>query len=137
MFAEIELKNTEETAESVEMTANAATVIRYKMVFGKDLQKDLTPVLQGLNSRNADEDSEKLGALGDIDTEIISKLAYIMHKQALNEINRANIEDYISWLEKFSSTAFLEGAGDILSLYFGQKVGTSNPKKSTAPQIES
>lgn len=137
MFTEIELTTVDEEKKSVAMTANAATVIRYKLVFGRDLQKDITPVILSLNGKDTANDEEKLGTLGDIDTEVMSKIAYIMHKQAVKEVNKANVENYVAWLEEFSPMAFIESAADIISLYFGQKVGTSNPKKDTAPQIES
>ena len=138
MKIEIEITTVDEEKMPVLMTANAATVIRYRNVFNEELPKSINGVIKALyGDRNAEGEDEMLDVLNDVDTDTISKLGYIMHKQATNEIKDANKEDYINWLCQFSSIAFIESSVEIISLYFGQKVGTSNPKKEDAPQIES
>lgn len=137
MYSKIELTTEAGETKAVEMMANAATVIRYKAIFHEDLQKSITKVLSNLYGSNAKTDEEGLEVYGDIDTEVISKLAYVMNKQAEDGIKKASLEDYINWLEGFEPMAFISSAGSIIALYFGQKVGTSNPKKADAQQIES
>lgn len=143
MYAVIEMSGADDNKVSVELLANAATVVRYKMIFHEDLQKVITPIIAGLADGAQDKsidsytDDEKLSVFGDFDSEAISKLAYVMNKQALGDTKSANVLEYMDWLEGFSPIAFTESAADIIMLYFGQKVGTSNPKKSDAPQKES
>lgn len=132
MYTTIALTAENEEKIDVEMAANAATVIRYKAVFHEDLQKDITPVLESLY-----KDAEaNINAYGDINTEVLSKMAYIMHMQATDGIKKANYDSYMDWISGFGPMAFIEGAAEIIALYFGQKVSTSNPKKEGAPQIE-
>lgn len=137
MFMNIEISTENGETTQVPMNANAATVIRYKTIFNEDLTKNIVNVMHSLTTKSMDNDDEKIEAIGELDTDTISKLGYVMNMQALNKTKEANREDYIDWLGKFSPIAFIECAGDIISLYFGQKIGTSNPKKEDAPQIES
>jgi len=96
----------------VPMLANAATPIRYKMIFGKDLLRSAV-----------DED-------GEIDAEIVSKLAYLMSKQSAKvDLRTLNTEEYIAWLEEFDSMAFVDHAKEIFAVYIGSKGGSSKAKK--------
>ena len=70
--------------KALTLAANAATPIRFKMTFNGDLLKDLTP--------------EEVNYTELPDT--VSKLAYIMNKQALGETSDLSVENYIDWMEK-------------------------------------
>lgn len=112
MYKEIKLNTPTGEVRTVPMLANAATPIRYKMIFGKDLLK---------SAINSD---------GDIDTEIISKLAYLMSKQSAKvDLRMLNEDEYITWLEDFDSMAFVNNARDIFDVYLSSKGNTSKAKK--------
>ena len=42
-------------------------------------------------------------------------------------MNKLNEEDFISWLEGFSSMAFVDSAEDIINAYMDSTVGTATP----------
>lgn len=112
MYKEITLKTPNGEERTVPMLANAATPIRYKMMFGKDLMN--ATIFSG----------------GDLDLEIISRLAYILSKQAAKvDMSRLSDDDYIDWLEDFDSMAFVDSAQDIFSVYIGSRNNTSKAKK--------
>ena len=86
----------------VEFAANAATPFRYKQVF----KSDLFAVLG--NEKRAEEEG----------AEVVTRLAYIMNKQAQKaDMNKLNEEDFITWLEGFSSMAFINVADQIINAY--------------------
>lgn len=76
----------------------------------------------------------KSGKLG-----MVSELAYVMNRQAqakeecnMTYASRMGIDDYIAWLDGYDSMSFLTGAIDFISLYIGNKQGSSTPKKEDA-----
>ena len=95
-----------------ELVANGATPVLYKRVFRRDF----------LNSANKADDMD-----------IYVELAFIMVKQAekpLSElINGLKYEDYLEWIENFGAMDIVEKVTDIFTLYQGQAVQTSVPKK--------
>lgn len=93
------------------MTANAATSYRYKQIFHKDLLKEFTGI----------QDSMSI--------ELVEEMAYVMHKQGTGEADKANMNDYIAWLEGFEPLSFADAAAEIINIYAQQKVGTSTAKK--------
>jgi len=112
------------------MTANAATEIRYQMIFNSDiltvffkLYKDMG---ETLNFTNADMDliNEAVG--------IASRLAFVMAKAAEKaDMTRLSIDDYIEWLEQFETMDLLGSSGKIFKFWLGQratKVTSKNPK---------
>jgi len=112
MYKEITLKTPNGEERTVPMLANAATPIRYKMIFGKDL----------LNAA--------LFSSGDLDLEVVSRLAFLLSKQAAKaDMSRVSEDDYIEWLEDFDSMAFVDGAQDIFAVYIGSRNNTSKAKK--------
>lgn len=138
MYTEIELEKSDETTEVVAFEANAATQIRYKMIFNEELLKGISEYLSNMSEVNSDEVTETavMEVLGSSSFGVISKLAYVMNKQAKKEIQKANVDDYIEWLTEFSSLAFITVANDIIGVYLHNRNGSSTPKKDTAPQIE-
>lgn len=98
--------------KEMEFAANAATPFRFKQVFHKDL----------------------LGILGNEDKaqtegiEVVTELAYIMHKQAEKaDMNKLTYDEFIAWLEDFGPMAFVEPAEEIVGVYMGSMLSTSNP----------
>ena len=78
----------------VAVESNAATAIRYKQIFKRELLKDLAKL------ENV-EDVDKLDAI-----EYTSKLAYVMNMQNRKEIKEASEEGYIAWMEEFEEADF-------------------------------
>lgn len=106
---------------TLELCANAATPLRYKMIFGEDL-------LTTLQKR---KDEETLTEIG----ETVSKLAYIMSKQNEGTASDATFEDYLNWLETVDDPmAFTTGASDILQFYMQNVKTTSTPKNARGPR---
>ena len=96
------------------LSANAATPFRYKQVF----KSDLFAVLG--NEKRAEEEG----------AEVVTKLAYIMHRQAEKaDMGKLNEDDFITWLEGFSAMAFVNSAEEIVNAYMDSTVGTATPKE--------
>ena len=94
------------------LSANAATPFRYKQVF----KSDLFAVLG--NEKRAEEEG----------AEVVTKLAYIMHRQAEKaDMGKLNEDDFIAWLEGFSAMAFVNSAEEIVNAYMDSTVGTATP----------
>lgn len=112
MYKELQLETPTGEIRTVPMLANAATPIRYKMIFGKDLL------------------SSAITADGDLDTEIVSKLAFLMSKQSAKvDLRALNEDEYIAWLEDFDSMAFVNNAREIFNVYMSSKGNSSKQKK--------
>lgn len=110
MYKEITLKDPYGNKKKVPMLANAATPIRFKMLFHADILKGI------------------IGSDGEIDFNIVSKLAYLMNGQALGKVQTLNDDDYISWLEQFDSAAFMDNMMDIFGVYRESEENSSKPK---------
>lgn len=104
----------------VPMCANAATPIRYRQVF----KKNLLPYFMGQAS---DEDA----------AEMIGELAYIMTRAAEKaDMSRLNFDDYVVWLEGFGPLDFSrsETAAAIIDLYQGNTNTLTEVKKNQDEQ---
>lgn len=102
----------------VEFLGTAATNIYYKRIFGED------PIEL--------QERENLSASGRID--LYSRLAYIMHEQAMHAGDRAglmkiNEDTYLDWLDTFSFGDLQDALSGIAEVYMGQQIPTSNAKK--------
>ena len=112
MYGELKVKDPKGEDRTVPMLANAATPIRFKMLFHVDLQSGI------------------IGAEGGFDIDVVSKLAFVMAKQAAKvDMSKLNEQQYVDWLEDFDSMAFVTAAQDIISIYTGSKDGNSKAKK--------
>lgn len=112
MFKEVALNDPHGNKIIVPMLANAATPIRFKMIFGSD-------ILSGIITTN-----------GDLDMDIVSKLGYLMAQQAANsDMNALNMSSYVDWLEGFDSMAFIDNAQDIFDVFVNSKKNSSKAKK--------
>ena len=115
------LKTVQIGEKEVNLLANAATPIRYKMVFGED-------VMVAFNQIN-----EKMRDTGEI-LDITSQLAYIMNRQAecsKDELKALTKDTYIDWLEDFDSMAFVNASEVIINTYLGT-TGTTSKSKNVA-----
>ena len=104
--------------KEINLLANAATPIRYKMVFGEDIMVTFNQI------NNNKRDSGEI-------LDITSQLAYIMNCQAecdKNELKNISRETYIEWLEDFDSMAFVNASEAIINVYLGQTETTSKSK---------
>ena len=102
--------------KEVPMLANAATPIRYRQVFGKNLLKYF------MEGTAYDEIAAAIG-----------ELAYIMARAGENaDMNKLNIDDYIEWLEDFEAAAWIDPdvVNEIMGLYYGNMDGLSRAKKN-------
>ena len=107
--------------KSIPMKATAATALRYRHVFGKDLMTEL-------------QKSDGNAAIG-LDT--IQQLAFIMACAADPEkdMNKLNEDIFIDWLDNFESFALLEATEDIVDLYVGNTKSLSEVKKNAGDAV--
>ncbi len=100
--------------KKVDMLCNAASPVIYRRIYHKDF----------LLQMNAD---------GDIDTNALAELGYIMHlqtKMTFKEIiDTITDEDFYAWLENFEAMDVMMAAGDIFALFKGQEKTLVAPKK--------
>lgn len=112
--------------KDINLLANAATPIRYKMVFGED-------IMVAFNQINGNKRDE-----GEI-LDISSQLAFIMHKQATcnrEELKGLTKEVYVDWLEEFGPMDFVNASKDIFDTYLGTTGTTSKSKNVASRQKE-
>lgn len=112
MYKEIKIGD-----KTIPMLANAATPIRYKMIFHKD-------ILKALKSINND----------DLDTASIGELAFMMSMQSEAQsgkvkLSELNFDKYLEWLEQFNPLDIEMSAEDIVNLYSADAETSSEPKK--------
>lgn len=103
---------------TVPMLANAATPLRYKQLFGKDLITEF---------QGAQDDQAKV-------VESIPELAFIMAmaaeaKEGKQEFCLINQTTYMEWLEQFDPMDLPMASEQIVNLYLGNTVTSSEPKK--------
>lgn len=106
--------NTDEGPKEMSFRACGTTKIRYRQVFGRDLDKDLN---------NLDPDSP------DFDGETYDRLAYIMNASAEEkDMTKLNHDTYIEWLEHLEGFATTSASRQIISIYKGNRITTSIAK---------
>lgn len=106
--------------KDVPMKTNAATPIRYRQVFNKNL----LPYFMG---KASDEDA----------AEMIGELAYIMAMSASDaDMTKLSLEGYVEWLEGFDSMDFVNTntVTEIINLYQGNEESHAELKKNTDQQ---
>ena len=103
--------------KEVEMLANAASPILYKRVFRQDWFKVLS------ESQNDESGIEGIS--------YFEQMGFIMAMQASKPGQLANLtfDDYLDWLAQFETEDLMAALGDVASLYRGQEVTNSQPKK--------
>lgn len=107
--------------ESIPMKATAATALRYRHVFGKDLMTEL----------------QKSDGNASIGVDTIQQLAFIMACSADpdRDMNKLNEEIYIDWLDKFESFDLVEATEAIVDLYIGNTKSLSEAKKNAGDAV--
>ena len=87
--------------QTLKFCGNAATAIRYKGVFHRDLLMSF----KDMNENN-------------FDTDIIKELAFIMVQQAQGtDFKQVGYDDYVAWLEQFEESDILPIAANIINLW--------------------
>lgn len=106
--------------KSVRMHANAATPLRYKMIFGKDIIVEINRMNKGL----IDE--------GEL-IELTGQIAFVMNMQAektRDQLAKITKNEYLDWLEEFDGAmVFANSAEAIMNVYLGNEKGDSSSKK--------
>ena len=104
--------------KDVEMLANAASPILFKMVFHQDWFKTMSGFQ---NDESGIEGIESLEQMG-----------FIMAMQATkknSELTNMTADDYLNWLMQFESEALMIAVADIAAIYRGQETTSSQSKK--------
>lgn len=113
MYREIEIGE-----KKIPMLANGATPVRYKLIFGKDLITEF----QGAEQNAA----AAMDALPEL-AFIMAKAAEAQDKKV--DMNKLNREMYLEWLEQFGPMDLPLASEQILAIYTGNQIMTSEPKK--------
>ena len=101
----------------VMMRSSAATAIRYRNTFHEDIMQTLMNM-----------DPEKMDAAV---IEKIQKLGYVMARSAERaDMTRLTEDDYMAWLDQFETIDIAQASKDILMLYLGNKLSSSELKKT-------
>ncbi len=100
--------------KSVPMMSNAATPIRYKQVFKKNLNSFF------LGKMSEEESADLPG-----------ELAYIMSKSAEGaDMNKLSFDGYVEWLTGFEALDFAVAVTDIINVYQNNLGSSSEVKKN-------
>lgn len=109
--------------KTVPMMVNAATPIRFRNLFGKDL---LTLIYEG---------SREGGVDLTVASEVAPELAFIMAKAAeKSDMNALSVEMYLKWLEDFGPLDFVNATDEIFNFYYGDQATTADSKKKEQEQ---
>lgn len=128
MFKTITLQNYKGEDMDVEFLANAATPLRYKTIFRKDL------LTQFANAKTED------GNAINLDVDFISELAFIMAMQAKAlsdstvKLDALSFGMYLEWLEQLDSFTIESNGTEIVSVYAGNTFTSSEAKKNKDQQ---
>lgn len=120
MFKALNLTLADGSTKEFGFLAIGTTSYRYRQLFGTDLMKDITKIV----NRTMDFFGD------DADFSVTDKLAFIMNCQAeKKDMNTINFDMFLEWLEQFDSATLFDHFNDFISIYLGNKGSTSNPKK--------
>lgn len=102
--------------KEVEMVANAATPVFYKLIFHEDYFVENE--LFGASKTNG----ESVG--------IYSKIAFVCAHQAKKgcDVGNLTMKDFVKWLEQFEVTEMAGAVDDIFTFYTAQTEKTAVPK---------
>ena len=103
----------------VSLLANAATPIRFRNIFGKDL---LTLISEGTKPEGVDMK---------VASEVAPELAFIMAKSAEKaDMTKLNSDKMLEWLEHFEPMDIINATEAIFSVYFGDTETEVEAKKN-------
>lgn len=106
---------------TVPMSANGATPIRYRMVFGKDLINEF----RGIDGNYS------------VAIDTVTELAFIMAKAGEKaDMDKLNQNAYIAWLEQFEPFDITNAADEIIDLYMGNIQTSSEVKKKAGDAVK-
>lgn len=105
--------------KDVTLEANAATPIRYRDIFGKDL---LTQIAEGTTDNGVDMTVASM---------VAPELAFIMAKSAAKaDMGSLNKDKMLKWLEQFETMDVVNATEDIFAVYFGDAQTGVESKKN-------
>lgn len=97
----------------VKLCGNAATAVRYKQIFHKDL-------LMSFRAMSTE----------DFDADIIKELAFVMQMQADGkDFKGITFDDYCEWLTQFEESEILTNAADIINTWMTNTQTMTKAKK--------
>jgi len=118
MYQELTL-HTQEGEKNFSFLATGTTAYRFRQVFHQDLM-----VL--LNRMETIED-------GKADTSVGDKLAFIMNAQAeKKDLSTLSFDSFLDWADQFEGAELFLHMQDFVTLYLGNRVTSSVPKKEAA-----
>lgn len=110
--------------QTIEVASNAFTPLLYRQIFKKDFLKEITS-MRGLIGKKKEELSDEDLGLATERSDIFSKLAFCMAKQAelveAAELVNLTLIDYYNWLMNFDANAFTtaQTLGSIINAWKG------------------
>lgn len=111
--------------KDVTLAANAATPIRFRNIFGKDL---LTIISEGTSSE---------GVNMNVASEVAPQLAFLMAKTAEKaDMTKLNEDKLLEWLEQFEPMDVINATEQIFSVYFGDSETEVEAKKNDKDQLK-
>lgn len=111
--------------KDVALQANAATPIRFRNIFGKDL---LTIVSEGTSPE---------GVNMKVASEVAPELAFLMAKTAEKaDMTKLNEDKLLQWLEQFGPMDVINATEQIFSVYFGDTETEVEAKKNDNDQLK-
>lgn len=140
MYKKILLTMEDGKKQSVPFKATGTTQIRYRMIFHRELIKDLSNVsraLGDLSAAGATANEIGMEMAGSDDFDVIGKLAYVMNLQATgSDLGQATEEGYLEWLDQFDPMEILSHSNEILSTYISSRRTASKAKKKNDQPTE-
>lgn len=98
---------------NVPMKATAATALRYRQAFHRDLFSEL-------NSKDVTDDTY---------VEICQRLAYVMAQSAQGNALNISEEGFLDWLEQYETLDLVNILPEVVGIYSASKASTSKAKK--------
>ena len=111
--------------KDVTLAANAATPIRFRNIFGKDL---LTIISEGTSSESVNMN---------VASEVAPQLAFLMAKTAEKaDMTKLNEDKLLEWLEQFEAMDVINATEQIFQVYFGDSETEVEAKKNDKDQLK-
>ena len=120
--------------KSVKLKATAALPRLYRILFSRDIFKDLAPILkryQNIKVKSDADNKENLDVIdqiGDDDLEILENLTYSMARAADPEMEQRTA---LEWLDQFSSTESMALQQQAFTLWAMDNFSIDESKKKT------
>lgn len=101
--------------KDMNMAANGATPLVYRTIFGSDVFSDLQTAVEGESLK---------------DPSVIERLAYVMGRQGGSIEKETSLEEWLGTID--DPMALIMSAGDIMTLWAGNRKTLSTSKKKNA-----